>query len=286
MTTIIHHSADFDGHASGHSVRVLLGKKQHEVKMIGWDHGQDVDFLEELINKDEGEIYITDISFPAEYMLRLKEIGAVWIDHHITAIKDSAANGYDDMKGLRQDGTAACRLVWDYFYKPQPESILLLGLYDVFNKSTRDWEKETLSFQYGLRGMKNIDWDAIFNLDLKGVYDIQAVGGGILQYQRLANFEEKGKCFDILIDGKRLIGKNANSGSAHFDWMTEAETKDYEGMMRFQFEPKNKLFSCSCYGWEHSPDLSVIAKKYGGGGHAHACGFTLTMEELNALIGP
>ena len=286
MITIIHHSADFDGHASGHSVRHILGKKTDEVNMIGWDYKDEITFLDDLIEKNDkfDKIYITDISFPPAYMIRLKEIGAVWIDHHITAIKDSEANGYADMAGLREDGTAACRLVWQFFAEKPPESILLLGLYDVFDKSTRDWESDTVPFQYGLRGIANPSWTYILEYSTEDIENVKVLGRGIIQYQRLMNEEEANKCFDLTIDGFKLIAKNANSGSAHFDWMTEEETKGYDGMMRFQYAPDKNIFSCSCYGWEHSPDLSGIAKKYGGGGHARACGFTTTLKELTGLL--
>lgn len=47
-----------------------------------------------------------------------------------------------------------------------------------------------------------------------------------------------------------------------------------------------QVVSVSLYGvaWKHV-DLSVIATKYGGGGHRGACGFRVSLAQLNSILG-
>lgn len=155
---IIYHRVDFDGIFSGDIVKLsALDTFNHEPDLIGYNYGDDIPNIS--ILKSYDKVILVDISFPPEYMKQLLEIEMntpntiIWIDHHVTAIDNSIKHGYDNLPGLRRNGTAACELTWEYFYqdRPTPAIIQRLGAYDVWDKSRFDWENETLPLQSALR---------------------------------------------------------------------------------------------------------------------------------------
>lgn len=142
-TTVIHHSADFDGIFCREIARKFLP----DAELIGWDYGNP-----KIPVPIEGTIYILDLSpecLDAPYGQLLPSIleRTIWIDHHKSAInkyqgepwihepagKDSFGTHYNEfwrrghetrateappsllIKGYRIDGVAACRLAWFYF---------------------------------------------------------------------------------------------------------------------------------------------------------------------------
>src|SRR5689334_18504449 len=99
-STVIYHSADFDGIFCREIARKFLP----DANLIGWNFGDD-----KIIVPEEGEIYVLDLS--PECLLGFDVSRLIWIDHHKTAI-----DKYDQkIPGYRIDGVAACRLAWQWF---------------------------------------------------------------------------------------------------------------------------------------------------------------------------
>lgn len=77
--------------------------------------------------------------------------------------------------------------------------------------------------------------------------------------------------FEIVFNGNKysVFALNTYPGSRTFKSIAD----NYDIIMPFNYN--GKTFAYSMYNDQHSDlDLSVIAEKLGGGGHAHACGFT------------
>jgi len=180
MTTIIYHSADFDGIFCREIARKFLGNE--EVQYIGWN------FCDAPIPMPaDGPIYIMDL--PADEPLGFKfsagkrmpvELQAriTWIDHHGSSI----ASHPTDLSGYRIDGVAACRLAWQWFDTLQrntgtacgfiigttatailatkqdfvdrkvsePLAVRLAGEYDIWDDWREDWNN-IVAFQFGLK---------------------------------------------------------------------------------------------------------------------------------------
>lgn len=138
ITTIIHHSADYDGIFC----REIAKKFLPDANLIGWD------FADKPLPIPEGSVYVLDLppdkpfgleTLPAELAARM-----VWIDHHKSAIdKFDIPIPKSDLEayciegpmsevasrpptnrqfftgklidGYRIDGVAACRLAWQWF---------------------------------------------------------------------------------------------------------------------------------------------------------------------------
>ncbi|MBU1173032.1 MAG: hypothetical protein KKD44_26010, partial [Proteobacteria bacterium] len=137
-----YHRADLDGICAGAIVR----KKYPTCVMVGYDY--DDPFIFEKLNPKEMHIFV-DMSLPLDDMKRLieEDIKVVWIDHHHSKIVESMEHGYDKMRGLRRIGIGACVLTWEYFFStPVPQSVRMLGEYDVWNHTNPD----TLNFHCGI----------------------------------------------------------------------------------------------------------------------------------------
>lgn len=212
-TTVIHHSADFDGIFCREIARKFLP----DAELIGWDYKDDK------IPFPEGTVYVLDMS--PECFSDWKDAPdgqnrLIWIDHHKTAFEKFDVQ-HQFGHGYRIDGVAACRLAWFYFnaharFKQQtvtydrqwfqdnypwatkqdfvdrkldePLAVRLAGEYDIWDK--RDDRAET--FQFGLRSreLSPTDWSSLLSDEkitidsigariAKGEVDIMAPDGSV-----------------------------------------------------------------------------------------------------------
>ena len=300
-TTIIHHSADFDGLFCGAIAKKFLP----DAEVIGWDFGD-----KPLPVPAEGTIYILDLpvdrvfggSFSgsklqgwidSKFFVTPEVINRiVWIDHHASSI----ASHPTDIPGYRIDGVAACRLAWQWFtccdgfidkrFDPEllpmkrayvdravkePLAVRLAGEYDIWDK--RDPRAET--FQFGLRSVENFEWENLLGSASPAYCDHLLRRGELLQrYQQrndanLVNY----RSFIMEFEGLKFLTLNtARCNSMTFTAKDVPET-GHDALCGFYWTGKN--WKVSMYHARHRMDLdlSKIAVKHGGGGHKGACGF-------------
>lgn len=315
---IIYHDADFDGKLSNEVCRYHLTGLHPDanVHSYGWDYGRTLPLLiplaEVLPNKtavdweDYDEIYIVDLSVDA--LMERPELRdkIIWIDHHKSAIERWSARG---LKGYRIDGVAACRLCWQWFTArplnlPQirdyidrkvvePTMIRLVGEYDVWDH--RDPDAKAL--QFGLRALSDDGLAGLIHYQLacgpKDVVDrlyLQPAleqGRAIKAYCDRQNDEYSASCsHTIRFEGLNFcalnIGQRGNS-----DLMRGGITPDHQALFAWRHVGLgNNPIYVSLY---HAPghedlDLSEIAKRWGGGGHRGACGFRITLAQLDDIL--
>jgi hypothetical protein len=169
-TTVIYHSADYDGIFCREIARKFLPP---DTEFIGWNFGDQPLQVPEI-----GTIYVMDLPLdvtfggrPGEFSLGVMSAidgnGLFWIDHHKSSIESHPL----EVGGYRIDGVAACRLAWQWFDDrgscqdpnmlpskkeyidrkvKEPLAVRLVGEYDIW---IRDPRAET--FQYGLRSLTN-----------------------------------------------------------------------------------------------------------------------------------
>lgn len=296
-TTVVYHRADFDGLFC----REIAKKFLPEADLIGWDYGDPlIEFPK------EGQVYVLDLSpdsfkpFSCDDSKRL-----IWIDHHKTAIEKWP----NTIPGYRIDGVAACRLAWQWFQilrmTPNPEEIglpdkehfvdrkvieplavQLAGEYDIWDK--RDPNAEL--FQHGLRAQE-LTPHIWLNL-LDNTIPVALIGtgmevdnstnmtttllrsGAVVQFVRDNEYREviTDQGFDVEFEGLKYLACNSHKLDIRSQ-LFEAGIKPYhDGLLGFTFTGKD--WRVSLYGIPNKDiDHSVIAKKYGGGGHRGACGF-------------
>ena len=269
-----YHSADLDGHCSGAIVKYF----NPSCEMFGINYGDEFPWG---VGERDETVYMVDFSLqPFGDMVKLwggKNL--IWIDHHISAIKDSESKEYqmsDAILGLRRDGIGACGLVWEYFSKePAPYPVQLLAEYDVWNHS----DPNALPFQYGIRmyhtrpdddGMDF--WVDFFDSDrYDGTAEIIEQGKLLLRHISSDNSKYAKACaFDTELDGLKCIAINKMlTNSQLFDSVWDKEK--YDAMLTFGF--RKGAWTVSLYTDKDGVDVSVIAKARGGGGHVQAAGF-------------
>jgi hypothetical protein len=306
-TTVIYHSADYDGIFCREIARKFLP----DAELIGWDFGDP----HLAIPEGDGQIYVMDL--PVDRVLgwasaiqdQLVHSGItnrlIWIDHHAS----SMASHPGSIPGYRIDGVAACRLAWFYFnalerYTQQtvtadfnwfhghypwaskqdfverkvsePLAVRLAGEYDIWDK--RDPDAET--FQFGLRSreLTNDDWAEMLRPEEPGdilILELLRDGKLLQTFQNrmdVSIISTKG--YIVEWEGLTFLTLNtARFNSLTFAALDMPET-GHDALLGYCFTGKH--WTVSLYHAKHRTDLdlSQIAVKHGGGGHKGACGFT------------
>ena len=272
------HGGDLDGHASG----AIIKKQFPEIELYGIDYEDP--FPWDMIEDDRPDtVVMADFSLPMEDMQRLKDACGqlIWIDHHATSIKNAADFGFATM-GLRQVGTAACELCWQFFFTNQkmPTAIYLLGRFDVYDLQA---DPRILDFQFGMLGRvtdpASQDSKAIWDLLLGGsgwelrlaIDDICQVGGFIQDYQALRDAKYmKRYAFLTTLDGLPALAVNIGTGGS-LKFQDDPRVSDVDLLISFAKLPSGWL--CNLYSDKADVDCGAIAQQHGGGGHRGASGF-------------
>ena len=298
----IYHNRDLDGFTSGAIVKKWHDKlndypdnvKKGELKLIGYDYGLPIPY--DKIPEGESIIMI-DVSLKMSEMSKLARHSKnlIWIDHHISAIKEYEAfmteqeeHYHPYFKAVLQNGIAACEIAWNYLFPNQvmPKAIKLLGEYDTWRNNDKErWENEILPFQFGMRLYCNspetfpkaLIYNDVERESWETVDYIVKQGKTVLQYQTMLNeIQCKNAAFEYDFNGYKAICLNGGGFNSDVFKSVYDETK-HDIMMPFQFN--GKQWTISLYTTKDNIDCSAIAKSKGGGGHKKAAGFQVTNIE-------
>lgn len=276
-----------------------INKINESLTMLGWNYGDEIPNLE---NYDK--VIMCDVSFPAAVMSELwnrfyssKEFQFIWIDHHISTIKEMNKEFKMEVafiEGIRDTKYAACELTWKYFFpnEEMPEIVRLLGRYDCFGHKGTKEEQKVLKFQYGARSQIEDYNDAYrylnYNLGYKGLNDviseISYSGKSIYNYLKMEAKQIYKRAFPIT-----MYEKFGNNYGEHYGYRflcvnqvrfnpinfeIDYHKEGYDGFACFHYE-KEKGWCFSLYNDNGEADCSLIAKQYSGGGHKGAAGFVV-----------
>lgn len=157
---ITFHKIDFDGQGSASIAREYLlknGYTEEKIEMYPINHGDDMEkYLESIINKD---VIMVDFSLTTDNMeiLIKNSNDLIWIDHHITPIKEMQELGLEEeIKGVRTVDFSAIELTWRFFFPNAkiPKIIYNLGVFDSWRDSNKDnWENFVMPVQFAMKGM-------------------------------------------------------------------------------------------------------------------------------------
>jgi oligoribonuclease NrnB/cAMP/cGMP phosphodiesterase (DHH superfamily) len=303
-TTIIHHSADFDGIFCREIARQFLP----DAELIGWDWAD-----KKIPFPSEGTVYVLDLSpdcFESLDGILLSEISSrlIWIDHHKSAIEKWPPA----LQGYRIDGVAACRLAWQWFINieakkdeddatkwpklptavqfknrevSEPVAVRLAGEYDIWDK--RDPDAGT--FQFGLRSTEltpeKWNWmligDAGPDQAVPKRYNTVVLSllqdGRLLQkYQQRNDAMAMKQSFIVEWEGLKFLALNTQAKNSQAFASKDVPETGHDALLKFSFN--GEVWDCSMYHAKHNTviDLSQLAVMYGGGGHRGACGFRTT----------
>lgn len=214
-------------------------------------------------------VYIVDFSYPREVLLEMsKEAELIVIDHHKTAeeaLSDLPFAHFDNSK-------SGAILTWEQFYKadvPPPLFLQYIQDRDLW-KWEMDGSREINAAMYSYPMDFDI-WDDFWGPGR--TVDLQIEGEAILR--------ERQKTIDSLTSGWAIETINLDGYEVPIlncpYWLASevlnALAKDYSFAISYSDSKDQRTFQLRSS--ENGVDVSEIAKKYGGGGHYHAAGFTL-----------
>ncbi len=274
MTTLCLHHNDADGRASAAIVRRALGK---DVQNYEIDFGEPVPW-EKL--EQAQLVVVVDFSLPPKDMKRLVDAtDLIWIDHHISAL-DAMAGIADDWPGLREIGEAGCVLTWRYFFpdQPVPRAIVLIGDRDIWRWAERD----TGAFDEGLyqrdtRPDHDELWQPLLEDD-RGLLKELIEEGELLRQARLLEIRRyvHRYGFEVNFEGYRTLAVNVRSSGEMGEYIRQ---QGYQIAYCYVDIWQNGTLVTVVTLFSDKVDVSQLARKFGGGGHRGAAGFSFPRGE-------
>lgn len=295
---VIYHRVDYDGLFSNAIVRhfAYIDVDDKVFTSYGYNYGDNLDLIPSFDDFDY--VVMADISLPIE---KMKEIHdkyfdkVIWIDHHITAIQNSEANGYADFNGVRDIKHSACRLCWEFFSEREvPYVIELINANDIWKKdSVYDWDDEIQALQYGLSFELKMSSEAICDNFIPlcfgtYAYSLKDMGLKVKEYmESLYKTWCERYSFPVTVNGKwkglamispMFTSKVFTSIEEEYDCFVVLEKNG----------PKEGVYNISIYsGNRQCDDLNCggyLQEKYNGGGHKGAGGGTLNFDEFSTVL--
>ena len=287
MSQVWYHG-DLDGKCAAwwvYTVASKIGDGDWKLISVDYDMDTDIGAIIDEVSRDE-QVYIVDFSIEPEQMDQLLAItkDVTWIDHHISAIEKYADYPHG-IKGLRYDGIAGCALTYAYISKmtnrgiggvtrefdpsmieDAPAAIQYIADRDVWT-----WEFGDLT-KYFNAGMLSHDTDpksGAWWLAYKSPEDI-INDGKIVERFNHYRYIGLGKKYAYTCNWEGhscMVINMSGTGSEIFDCIPDHHKYDIHVTWTFN----GSEYDVSLY--SKKVDVSKLAGKFGGGGHAGASGF-------------
>lgn len=286
---IFHHN-DADGRCSAALIYMygLKGEDENFVECIEMDYA--TEFPIEKIEKDE-KVYIVDYSIDPYIMEQLIAIthNIIWIDHHKSAIEkyEKWPNMMPAIGGIRiKEGVSACKLVWNYIGGNDYNIPVMVRIID-------DWDIWKHEYEYTKPFITSFNARSVYTdpknyLFWKHMNDEDYISRMVADGMTMIKFRD-GYAEEVInhigfkctIGGLRVFAVNIpHANSEYFKSLDKAE---YDVFMPFYYDPNKMLWTYSMYSVSEGTDVSAVCKKYGGGGHKNAAGFTIAMG-INDIV--
>jgi oligoribonuclease NrnB/cAMP/cGMP phosphodiesterase (DHH superfamily) len=201
----------------------------------------------------------------------------IWIDHHVTALTD--LQSLNDIQGTRALDEAACVLTWNTFFPDEsvPKAVLYVGDRDIW----RHEYPQTRSFGEGLYH-ENTDpdndqvWITLLDDDHNSLNELIS-RGDILYKARIKRSERliSSKGFELDFEGYSTLVLNT-SGTGDLGEIIRQQ--GYEIGYCYSEAAQNGEIVTFVTLYSDSVDVSKIARKFGGGGHKAAAGFSFRRD--------
>lgn len=259
---------DMDGRCSAAIVRRRYAGRAilHAI-----DYGDPIPW--DRIDSVEG-VLIIDFSLPKEHMLKIDSMTSLtWIDHHKTAL--SNLEDLSHVQGLRALDRAACVLTWQVFFAEEdiPRSVTYIGDRDIWEHAY----SETRPFGEGIfhentNPMNDKLWSPLLDDNAQAIEELIERGkvlhkASITRAKRLI----AGRGFAITFEGQPTLALNTPGTG---DLGELIRQKGYIIGYCYSEKEQNGKLTTSVTLYSDRVDVSEIAKKFGGGGHPGASGFS------------
>ena len=227
------------------------------------------------------DVYLVDFSYKRPVVEKMLETAnrVVLIDHHKTAIEDLQPLIDDkSIEALVDVEHSGAMLAWKWFngnLSEPPELVKHIEDRDLWRFNlpfTREIQANVFSYPYTFSA-----WDELMAGDVSRL----AREGSAIERKHHKDVAEL-----LGVTTRRMLigGYNVPIANLPYTLVSDAahklgENEPFAGC--YWDTPKGRVFGLRSS--ENGVDVSEIAKQYGGGGHAHAAGFTISHEAARTL---
>ena len=287
-STLVFHHNDADGRMSATIIKTV----HPDAEMVEIKYGYNEDyFIWKYGGKCYDFIFVVDFSLTPEHMELLQQLAIkkfVWVDHHKSA-KEKLPELWasDKIGGLRDLNKSGCRLTWEWFnpHKKAPYAVLLVEDYDLWKFKYGD---ETKQFAEAVQYWNANDFYHLLTSDIADsliwntyIYDIIDDGEILLEHKmkRIEKQLEKVKMMRFEDYNCGIINSTTDISMLGNEMLEKIQDCEIALICQVKFDKPSPYVVISMRSKEPI-DVSVIAKKYGGGGHAGSAGFEMSMKDF------
>lgn len=280
----IYHGNCADGFGAAWAVRRALGDR------VEFHAGVHQDAPPDVTGRD---VLMVDFAYKRPVLDEMAEAAKaiLILDHHKTAAEDLA--GFPeppaDMPGLHgwlpSSGVYAtfdmersgAGITWDHFNEgPRPDLINHIEDRDLWRfalDGTREIQACVFSYPYDFKV-----WDKLMMTDLA----VLRHEGEVIERKHFKDIDEL-----LGVVTRRMVigGYNVPMANLPYTLTSDAGHKLAQGELFagcYWDTPEGRVFSLRST--DEGMDVSVIAKKYGGGGHRNASGFRIAFDDLDQFV--
>lgn len=266
---VLYHHPCSDGLLAAYAAYRKLGDT---VTYIGVQYGQ-YTRPEDFERFRDATVWILDFSFKLDLFNELTSIAkrVILLDHHKTTFEELgelALNNKDIHLDMNRSGAM---MAWDFFFPGLPAPLLIQHVQD------RDL------WRFEMKGSKEIQEWILLNsrglsvkkfaelVDTTPVDQMIQPGSTLLRVQAIQIERHLANHFTAVFEGVRIPISNCTSG--HSSEVGNELALLVPFAATYQDISDKRIVSLRSS--KGGVDVSLIAKKYGGGGHEHAAGFEL-----------
>ncbi len=262
VNCVIYHADCTDGFGSAYSAWKLLGNR---AEYFACKHGSKPP------NVKDKNVVILDFSFDNATTKQMIEDAneLLVIDHHKSAVVEL----HDISNTIFDMSKSGATLAWEFFHpgKEPPKFVQYITDRDLWKWELPYSKEFSAAFDmvpFEFEEFEKFEDDSVFD-------DAVKRGSYILAYSKTVVKKVCDKAAARKIDEKDVLVVN----SSH--WMSEIGARlapDCDFAMIWYFDHNDKVIKVSLRAFHDKIDVSEISKKYGGGGHKKAAGFTLPAD--------
>lgn len=265
---VVYHSNCIDGSTAALCAFNTFGDEADYLPAIHRKTEKKFDYLD---TKDR-DVYFLDFCFSREFMLKIRSVAKniTILDHHVTAMNDLRGM---DFLGKFDMNKSGAMLSYEYF-KPQyvnPELVKIVQDVDLYRHEI-DYSKEIAALLFSLPSFDPSNKESV---EIWKSYMIMNVVN--LREPAYSHLRQREKEVKILVGRAhktKMFNEDvwiANATNCVAEVATELAKRGKFGAAYYIDEEGSYVYSLRSYGDE---DVSILAKRIGGGGHKNASAFS------------
>ena len=233
------------------------------------------------------DVYLLDLCFRPETIEKIKSVAksVTIIDHHKSSA-DWVQLATVPVFDLKHSGAV---LSWTYFHPKTKVPSLLLTVEDIdLWNWKRAYTDEVMEYS-SIVPMEFKAWSAFAKKldDAKQKKEIVKIGKVLVQDREMHVTKLVGLGSEAVIDGHKALIVNSPVTIDHtskriYEGLTGAPASKHPVAIIWSRRPDKIVVSLRS---NPSVDVSLIAKKFGGGGHPRSAAFTLPADDFKTILG-